>query len=259
MAGNTTAVVRFSWPFMVGATFLTGGRPTVDQLSVSPPAPGFTWDGTTVTGLTNGVTYTFGVVTSNECGSSQSFGRSWEYTPGVAPTWVKATPVTVATKGNYSAKFEATGDPVPTYRLVTTEPWLKIEPNGRVSGSPPCWHEVVHLLGRSEQRRRHVLHPVHGHHRRPVHRDRALAAEVVARAAMSHSGRVVVLPDLEPMLATTGIPLGGLTGGRSNRSGRVGVPESREGQEAWVLSVLLRGERCAELTRHRRSAHEPRI
>jgi hypothetical protein len=90
-----------------------------------------------VAGLTNGVGYTFSVVTSNECGSAQA-GPTLQYTPGVAPTWVKATPVTVTTKGNYSAKFEATGDPVPTYRLVTSEPWLKIEPNGRVTGSPPA-------------------------------------------------------------------------------------------------------------------------
>ena len=143
--GDTTATVPFRWAGPV--TWSSTGGLIANTLRITASPGGASVDipissashsvTRTFTGLTNGVGYTFNAVTFNACGSSSSVS-SPTYTPGVAPSWTRNTPPLDATRGQYVYKFEATGEPSPTYLLVNAPSWLTISSKGQVKGRPPA-------------------------------------------------------------------------------------------------------------------------
>ena len=136
--GNGTATVPFRW-FGPKVFVNSGNLTTTVEVTASPGGATVVLanGAATFEGLSNGVGYTFSAVTSNACGSSESHA-SPTYTPGVAPSWTKATPPAHATSGQYVYNFSAEGDRSPTYRLVGAPSWLTISPKGVVSGRPPA-------------------------------------------------------------------------------------------------------------------------
>lgn len=142
--GDGTATTSFRWFGPVTLSTRGGELPVTVQVTASPGGASVdltaaTSDSNTATfhGLTNGTAYTFTAVAFNACGSSAP-NSSPSFTPGVAPTWVRATPpLSAASNGQYVYNFAAHGDPRPTYRLVDAPSWLEINPNGLVRGRPP--------------------------------------------------------------------------------------------------------------------------
>ena len=143
--GDGTATTSFGWLGPVTVSTRGGELPVTVRVTASPggasvdltAAPSGA-NTATFEGLTNGTAYTFTAVTSNSCGSGDP-SSSPLFTPGVAPTWVRATPpLNAASTGHYVYKFAADGDPRPTYRLVDAPSWLEINPNGLVRGRPPA-------------------------------------------------------------------------------------------------------------------------
>ena len=144
--GDGTATTSFRWSGPVKSSTRGGELPVTVQVTASPGDASVkgvlatTEESYTATfeGLTNGTAYTFTAVTSNACGSSAP-SSSPSFTPGVAPTWVRAEPpLTAGSTGQYVYKFAADGDPRPTYRLVDAPSWLDISPNGLLRGRPPA-------------------------------------------------------------------------------------------------------------------------
>ena len=142
--GDGTATTLFRWPGPVTLSTRGGALPVTVRVTASPgeasidlTAAPFDSNTATFEGLTNGTAYTFTAVTSNACGSSEP-RSSPSFTPGIAPTWIRATPpLSAASTGQYVYNFAAGGDPRPTYRLVDAPSWLEINPNGLVRGRPP--------------------------------------------------------------------------------------------------------------------------
>lgn len=143
--GDGTATTSFRWFGPVKLSTRGGELPVTVQVAASPGGASVKGvlataeDSYTATfeDLTNGTAYTFTAVTSNACGSSAP-SSSPSFTPGVAPTWVRADPpLSAGSTGHYVYKFAADGDPRPTYRLVDAPSWLEISPNGLVRGRPP--------------------------------------------------------------------------------------------------------------------------
>jgi hypothetical protein len=87
-AGNAKATVRFTPPADIGGSAITGYTVTATD-STTPANGGETASGTsspiTVTGLTNGDSYTFNVVATNAVGSSESSATSNAATPTNSP------------------------------------------------------------------------------------------------------------------------------------------------------------------------------
>ena len=144
--GDGTATVPFRWPGPV-RLFTFGGLSNTVRVTASPGGasveiPDAPLTGVTAVfeGLTNGASYTFTAVTVNECGSSEEASTP-TYTPGVGPTWDRATPPSTVSRGEYVYRFDAAGDPSPTYRLVNAPSWLTISPKGLLSGRPPAGTE----------------------------------------------------------------------------------------------------------------------
>ena len=143
--GDGTATTSFRWPGPVTLSTTGGGLPVTVRVTASPggasidlTAAPFDSNTATFEGLANGTAYTFTAVTSNACGSSAP-SSSASFTPGVAPTWVRAEPpLTAGSSGQYAYNFAADGDPRPTYHLVDAPSWLDISPNGLVRGRPPA-------------------------------------------------------------------------------------------------------------------------
>jgi uncharacterized protein (TIGR02145 family) len=96
-AGNAQATVAFSVPVANGGTAITG-------YTVTASPGGFTKTGTTspliVTGLTNGISYTFTVVATNTMGNSVASAASNAVTPKTVPN---APTSPIATTGNAQA------------------------------------------------------------------------------------------------------------------------------------------------------------
>lgn len=143
--GDGTATTSFRWPGPVTLSTTGGMLPVTVRVTASPggasvdlTAAPFDSNTATFQGLTNGTAYTFTAVASNACGSSAP-SSSPAFTPGVAPTWLRAEPpLTAGSTGQYVYNFAADGDPRPTYRLVDAPSWLDISPNGLVRGRPPA-------------------------------------------------------------------------------------------------------------------------
>jgi uncharacterized protein (TIGR02145 family) len=119
--GNAQAIVTFTPPS------ITGGSPITGYIVTSNPG-NITINGSaspiTVTGLTNGTTYTFTVVATNAIGSSSQSAASNAVTPSSVPG---APTIGTATKGNAQANVAFTapsntgGSPITGY-TVTSNP-----------------------------------------------------------------------------------------------------------------------------------------
>ncbi len=141
--GDGTATVSYKWDGPVTESTTGGTLPVTLRITASPGGASVevpVGDASTVThtftGLANGVNYTFSAVTFNACGASEP-ELSAEFTPGVAPVWVRNTPPLRAGRGEYVYNFTARGKPAPTYQLRDAPSWLQISPKGLVSGRPP--------------------------------------------------------------------------------------------------------------------------
>ncbi|MBS1877826.1 MAG: fibronectin type III domain-containing protein, partial [Acidobacteria bacterium] len=120
-AGNGQATVSFSAPSN------TGGSPILGYVVTSSPG-GFTASGgaspITVTGLTNGTTYTFTVTASNAAGSGSPSAPSNAVTPFTVPS-APLNPLAVAGNGQATVSFSPPasdgGSPITGY-TVTASP-----------------------------------------------------------------------------------------------------------------------------------------
>ena len=121
VAGNAQAIVSFTAPSLTGGSAITGYTVT------SSPAGGTgTGSGTmiTVTGLTNGVSYTFTVVATNVVGNSAPSSASNSVTPASVPD---APTIGTAVAGNAQATVSfttpsSTGGSAITGYTVTSSP-----------------------------------------------------------------------------------------------------------------------------------------
>lgn len=150
--GNASATVSWAAPNDGGSAItsytVTPYIGTVAQATTvvagSPPATG-----ATVTGLSNGTTYTFRVSATNAVGTGPNSASSAPITPTepVTPT-VPAAPTSVtATAGNASATVRWTapadgGSPI-THYTVTPYVGTTAQPTTSVAGSPPSTSVVV--------------------------------------------------------------------------------------------------------------------
>lgn len=112
-AGNTQASVTFAAPANTGGTPITSYRATSSpgNLSAQCAAP---CSSIVITGLTNGVAYTFTVTATNGAGTSPSSSSSNSVIPTPAPQFTSANSATFAVKTPGSFNVVATGTPTPT-------------------------------------------------------------------------------------------------------------------------------------------------
>jgi hypothetical protein len=148
-AGNGTASVNWAAPSDGGSPitkytvtpYVGSTAQTPKTVSGSPPATG-----TTVTGLSNGTTYTFKVSATNAVGTGPDSGASNSVTPS-APT-APATPTNVvATAGDASASVSWTapsdGGSAITGYTITPFVGSTAQPPTAVSGNPPATTATV--------------------------------------------------------------------------------------------------------------------
>jgi hypothetical protein len=148
-AGNGTADVSWTAPndgnspitsySVTPATGTTTLAPTV--ITGSPPAAR-----APISGLTNGVTYTFTVTATNAVGTGPASAASNAVTPA-APTAPAAPAGVTATAGNTAATVSWTapatgGSPITSY---TVTPYLagNAQPTTKVTGSPPATSTTI--------------------------------------------------------------------------------------------------------------------
>jgi hypothetical protein len=119
--GNAQAAVSFTAP-------ANNGGATITSYTVTSSPGGFTATGSsspvTVTGLTNGVAYTFTVVATNSAGSSESSDPSSPVTPSTvpgAPTDVSATAGNAQAAVSFTAPANNGGAAITSY-TVTSSP-----------------------------------------------------------------------------------------------------------------------------------------
>ncbi len=119
-SGNGTASVAWSTPAD------NGGSPVTSYiLTLSPPAGTITYSGTnaTVTGLTNGTSYTATVQAVNANGTSAASTPSAAFTPSTvpgAPTNLSFTPADGFATGTWTAPADNGGSPVTGYVVTLT-------------------------------------------------------------------------------------------------------------------------------------------
>ena len=85
LAGNASALITFKKPTFNGGSAITGYTVTASPEGESCSVTTFTSLGCTVTGLTNGVSYTFSVVATTAVGSSAPSASSTAVTPLTTP------------------------------------------------------------------------------------------------------------------------------------------------------------------------------
>ena len=85
-AGDTQASVTFTAPASSGGAAITGYTVTSNPGGITAGGNGFTTSPITVTGLTNGVSYTFTVTATNSAGTGSASGASNSITPAAPQT-----------------------------------------------------------------------------------------------------------------------------------------------------------------------------
>jgi hypothetical protein len=147
-AGNASATVSWSAPASGGAA-ITGYTITPYIGASAQPATTVTGfpplTATTITGLTNGTTYTFTVTATNALGNSPSSEHSATATPATTPS---APSAVTATAGNASATVTWTapssngGSPLTGY---TVTPYIGTEAQAptKITGTPPTTSTTV--------------------------------------------------------------------------------------------------------------------
>jgi hypothetical protein len=123
IAGNASAIVSFSPPTSDGGATITG-------YTVTSSPGGITASGTaspiTITGLTNGTSYTFTVTATNSAGTGPPSVATNSVTPEAAATVPSAPLNPVATAGNTTASISFSpptstgGDPITSYTVTST-------------------------------------------------------------------------------------------------------------------------------------------
>ena len=150
-AGNASASVSWTAPsaggspissYTVTAFIGTTAQSPPTVVNGSPPATS-----TTVTGLTNGQTYTFTVYATNAQGNGQASAASNAVTP-TAPTAPGQPTSVTATPGNASAVVSWTapangGSPITSYTVTAFIGSTAQSPTTVVSGSPPATSTTV--------------------------------------------------------------------------------------------------------------------
>jgi hypothetical protein len=145
-AGNTTASVSWTAPSSNGGSAITSYTvtPYIGASAQTPLEVSASTTSTSITGLTNGTSYTFTVTATNTLGN----GPASEHSNAVTPATTPATPTTVtASPGNASAtvKWSAPangGSPITSY---TVTPYIgsTAQTATKVSGSPPATSTTI--------------------------------------------------------------------------------------------------------------------
>jgi len=141
-AGNTSAVVSWTAPpdngspitkYTVTSFVGTTAQTSVDVIG-SPPLPR-----ATVSGLTNGTSYTFKVVATNAVGPGPASAASNAVTPAAvpgAPTSVRAVAANASAMVSWTAPADNGGSPITKYTVTPFKGSSAQQPTD-VSGSPP--------------------------------------------------------------------------------------------------------------------------
>ncbi|HEY7148810.1 MAG TPA: fibronectin type III domain-containing protein [Gaiellaceae bacterium] len=124
-AGNGTASIRWSAPVSDGGSPLIGYRitPYIGSVAQTPINTGNTLTSYTVTGLSNGTTYTFTVLAINGSGPGPESVPSNPVTPAPptvpgAPTGVTGAPRDSAVALTWTAPASDGGSPITSYRIT---------------------------------------------------------------------------------------------------------------------------------------------
>ena len=196
-AGNGQATVAFTVPGSDGGSTITGYTVTSTPGNLHV---GGTASPITVTGLTNGQSYTFTVTATNAIGTSQPSAVSSAVTPAFVPVAPGAPTVVAATAGNGYAVVTFTppasdgGTAITGYTVTASSG----EPDGTRVGQR-------HRRGRTDERRE--LH-VHGHGD-----ERRRHQSLVGRICAGHPVATAATGAAEP-------PCCGVPSGSSDRSSR---------------------------------------
>lgn len=143
-AGNTTATVSFTAPVSDGGSAITGYTVYSSPVGGTDSNAGSTSLSHTVTGLINGVSYTFYVVATNEIGSGANSTNSNSVVPATVPS---APTSLVATAGNTTATVTFTASSSNGGSTITGYTLYSFPPGGTDSnaGSTGLSHTITGL------------------------------------------------------------------------------------------------------------------
>jgi hypothetical protein len=132
--GNAQATIAFTAPASNGGSAITSFTATClpGPFSASGAASPIT-----VTGLTNGTSYSCSVTATNGVGTGPA-SSSVSVTAGVVPAFTSGPPPAGTFNVAYSHTFTASGAPAPTFSLTsgTLPGGLALAPSGAVTGTP---------------------------------------------------------------------------------------------------------------------------
>jgi alpha-tubulin suppressor-like RCC1 family protein/Tol biopolymer transport system component len=136
VAGNAQATITWAAPLSNGGSAITGYTVTASPGGASVSVGGSTLTGT-VTGLTNGTTYTFTVVATNVAGNGPASAPSGPVTPHAvvpgAPTNVVATPGNQQATVTWTAPSSDGGSQISSYTVTSSVGGFSVTVNGNVT------------------------------------------------------------------------------------------------------------------------------